>query len=154
MNDFTSNGGVLALLAGMMMTIIVVGSLVGLFFMICQWKIFSKAGEPGWAAIIPIYNAIIFFKIIGKPWWWIFMYLIPIVNIVFAIWTVNMLSKSFGKDEGFTVGLILLGFIFIPILGYGSAQYQGPYGDPVLFKEYQDRKNNNGFDFENNRLQN
>ena len=108
------------------------------------WKIFTKAGQPGWAAIIPIYNTLIMLKIVGKPWWWLLLMLIPFVNIVFAIWMINMLSKSFGKDEGFTVGLILLGIVFYPILGFGSAKYLGPYGDPGQFQASQ----NPHFDFE------
>lgn len=102
-----------------------------------QWKAFEKAGQPGWACLIPVYNMYILLKIGGKPWWWLLLFLIPIVDIVYAIWAVNMVSKSFGKDEGFTVGLIFLGFIFWPILGYGNAVYKGPYGDPVAYESYQ-----------------
>ena len=98
-----------------------------------MWTIFTKAGHPGWAAIIPIYNMIILLKIVGKPTWWILLFLIPIVNYVFIIWTYNMLSKSFGKEEGFTVGLILLGIVFFPILAFGDSKYLGPFGDPQAF---------------------
>jgi len=100
-----------------------------LFLLAAQWKIYEKAGKPGWAAIIPIYNTIILLEIVGKPIWWLFLMLIPGVNIVFAVWVTNLLSKSFGKDEAFTVGLILLSIVFYPILGFGSAQYQGPAGE-------------------------
>jgi len=86
------------------------------------WKIFKKAGQPGWAFIIPIYNVIVLLKIVGKP----FLMIIPLVNIIFGIWTLNLLSKSFGKSEGFTIGLFLLGIIFFPILAFGDAEYQGP----------------------------
>ncbi len=89
-----------------------------------QWKIFSKAGKPGWACLIPIYSTIVLLEIIKKPVWWIFMFLIPLVNIYFLIVAMNELSKSFGKSTGFTVGLLLLPFIFYPILGFGSAEYQ------------------------------
>lgn len=64
----------------------------------------------------------------GKPGWWLLLFLIPFVNLIFIIWTYNMISKSFGKDEGFTIGLTLLGFIFWPILGFGDATYKVPYG--------------------------
>ena len=111
------------------------------------WKIFSKAGQPGWASIVPIYNTWVMLKITGKPGWWLILFLIPFVNIIFSIWTLNMLSKSFGKDEGFTVGLTLLSPVFIPLLGFGSATYQGPYGDRQRFEEYQ---NKHQFEFENN----
>lgn len=90
------------------------------------WKIFEKAGQPGWAVLIPIYNGIIMLKIIGKPWWWIFLMMIPYVGIVWVIWSINLLAKSFGKSEGFTVGLVLLGIVFYPMLAFGDAEYQGP----------------------------
>ena len=103
------------------------------------WKAFEKANQPGWACIIPVYNSYIMLKIGGKPGWWLLLYFIPGVNLVFAIWTMNMISKSFGKDEGFTVGLLFLGFIFWPILGFGDAVYQGPFGDPEAYRAYQER---------------
>lgn len=99
------------------------------FLIATYWKIFEKAGKPGWAAIVPIYNFIVFLEIVGKPWWWLFLMFIPGVSIVFAIWATNLLSLSFGKDSGFTVGLILLGIVFYPILAFGSAQYIGPAGN-------------------------
>jgi hypothetical protein len=90
------------------------------------WKIFSKAGQPGWAAIVPIYNWIVWCKIVGRPWWWILLLLIPFVNLIILIILMIDLAKSFGKGVGFGIGLILLAVIFFPILGFGSAQYQGP----------------------------
>ena len=99
-----------------------------LLLIISQWKIFTKANKPGWASLIPIYNGLVLLQIIGKPWWWLLLFLIPFVNLIFAIWVTNLLSKSFGKDEGFTIGLILLPIIFLPILGLGSAKYSGPAG--------------------------
>ncbi|MEI7663381.1 MAG: DUF5684 domain-containing protein [Bacteroidota bacterium] len=89
------------------------------------WFMFEKAGEPGWAAIIPVYNLLIGIKIAGKPWWFILLLLIPVVNLVIVIITLDGLSKSFGKGTGFTVGLFFLRWIFIPILGFGSAVYSG-----------------------------
>jgi len=103
--------------------------LIVIFLLIVpMWKIYTKAGQPGWAILIPIYNLIVLFKIVGKPWWRLFLFFIPIVNYVFVIWTINLLSKSFGKNVGFTLGLLFLGIIFYPILGYGKAQYIGPAG--------------------------
>jgi len=94
------------------------------FMIVSMWKIYEKAGQPGWASIVPIYNIIIYIKIIKKPMWWIIMFLIPVVNYVFLIWSVNLLSKRFGKDVGFTIGLLLLGFVFYPILAFGDAKYE------------------------------
>jgi uncharacterized membrane protein YoaK (UPF0700 family) len=84
-----------------------------------------KAGKPGWAAIIPIYNVIVLLQIAGKPLWWIILLFIPIVNLIMAILIGIAVAKKFGKSGGFGVGLALLGFIFYPILGFGDAQYQG-----------------------------
>ncbi len=109
------------------MGIIIVLYLAFVVFIIASvWKTFEKAGQPGWAAIVPIYNFYIMSKIAGvKNWWLIF---IPIANIYIAIVTLNGVSKAFGKDVGFTIGLILLGIVFWPILGFGDAKYIGPGG--------------------------
>jgi len=88
------------------------------------WKVFTKAGKPGWAAIIPIYNYIVLLQIAGKPVWWIFLFLIPLANIIVLILMYAGISRNFGKGTGFTLGLIFLGIIFFPILAWGSAQYQ------------------------------
>jgi hypothetical protein len=90
------------------------------------WKIFEKAGKPGWACIIPFYNYIVACEIVGKPIWWFLLMICPCVNFVFLIWVANLISKSFGKSEGFTVGLIILNPIFACILGFGDAVYLGP----------------------------
>jgi hypothetical protein len=93
-----------------------------------MWKTFEKAGKPGWAAIIPIYNYIVMAEISGKPTWWGVMVLVPLANIVFSIWLINVTIKSFGKDEAYTIGVLLLPFVFWPILGFSKdIQYQGPY---------------------------
>jgi hypothetical protein len=90
------------------------------------WKIFSKAGKPGWAAIIPIYNIIVMLDIVDKPLWWIILFFIPIVNYIISLIVFIELAKCFGKGAGFGVGLWLLGIIFFPILAFGDAQYEGP----------------------------
>ena len=109
---------------------ILIISFVAIFYIYVQWRIYEKAGKPGWAAIIPIYNTLILLEIVGKPWWWILLMLIPGVNLVIAIWMLNLLSLSFGKGIGFTLGLIFLSFIFYPILAFSNAEYKGPAGAP------------------------
>lgn len=114
-----------------------------------MWKIYEKAGEEGWKSIIPIYNLITLMKIVGKPAWWVVLIcLVPVANIIFLIWTYNMLSKSFGKDEGFTIGMLLLGIVFFPMLAFGDAVYEGPYGDPEAFQAYKKRLGQGQFDFD------
>ncbi|MBL7110903.1 MAG: hypothetical protein ISS19_03060 [Bacteroidales bacterium] len=93
-----------------------------------QWAVYEKAGRAGWICLVPIWNLIVLLEIVGKPWWWLFLFMLPIVNVIWAVWMTNMLSKSFGYSEGFTVGLILLSFVFYPILGFGQSKYIGPYG--------------------------
>ena len=90
------------------------------------WKTFEKAGQPGWACIVPFYNYYIMAQIGGvKNWWLIF---IPIVNIYIVFVIKIALAKSFGKETGFGIGLVFLGLIFFPILGFGDAKYIGPNG--------------------------
>jgi hypothetical protein len=93
------------------------------------WKIFTKAGKPGWAAIVPIYNLIVFLEIVNKPVWWIILVLIPFVNIVILIMLTHRLSLSFGQGVGFTILLVLVGFIGYPVLAFGDYKYIGPLKD-------------------------
>jgi hypothetical protein len=94
-------------------------------FVIGAWKVFEKAGQPGWGAIIPIYNVIVLLRITGKPLWWIILFFIPIVNFVVEILVSLELARRFGKGVGFGLGLAFLPFIFYPVLGFGDAQYMG-----------------------------
>jgi Family of unknown function (DUF5684) len=102
----------------------IISLLIALLIIVAMWKVFSKGGQPGWASIIPIYNIYILCKIVGRPGWWVILMLIPLVNIIIAIILCIDLAKSFGKGTGFGLGIAFLGFIFLPILGFGDAQYQ------------------------------
>lgn len=95
------------------------------------WKVFTKAGKPGWASIIPIYNIYVLLTIVGKPGWWLLLFFIPLVNLVMGIIVAIELAKCFGKGGGFAVGLILLPFIFLLILAFGSAKYTPPAPAPT-----------------------
>ena len=90
--------------------------------------IFTKAGRSWFAAFVPFYNIYVFLKISGKPGWWWVLFIVPILNLILSIIMLYNLSKSFGKGGGFTVGLVLLNWVFSLILWMGSAQYLGPYG--------------------------
>ncbi len=119
----------LGLAFGLVFLLILIGIIILQFA--GMWKTFEKAGKPGWAAIIPVYNYIVIAEISGKPAWWGAMVLVPIANIVFIIWLLNVMVKSFAKDEGYTIGLIFLPFIFWPILGFSKdIRYQGPFCKP------------------------
>lgn len=89
-----------------------------------MWKVFEKAGEPGWAAIVPFYNIVVLLKIAGKPAWWFLLMLVPIVNLIVAIIVTVSLAKNFGKGAGFGLGLIFLAPVFYPMLAWGDARYQ------------------------------
>src|SRR5437867_4183182 len=87
------------------------------------WKVFEKAGHPGWACLISFYNLYILIKIAGRPGWWLILFFIPLVNFVIAIIVAIDVAKNFGKGAGFGIGLFFLGFIFYPILAFSEAQY-------------------------------
>lgn len=101
-----------------------------LVVLIGMWRVYSKAGQPGWAVLIPFYNLYVFTQIIRRPGWWMLLYfasLIPVVGSI-AVLAVSImdylrLAKVYGKSAGFGVGLVLLSPVFIPILGFGSASY-------------------------------
>src|SRR5216110_3899343 len=86
---------------------IIFGLIIALLLIVATWKVFTKAGQPGWASIIPIYNLYIWCKTVGRPWWWILLMLIPLVNFIILIILFIDLAKSFGKGAGFGIGLIL-----------------------------------------------
>jgi hypothetical protein len=93
------------------------------------WKIYKKAGRPGWASIVPFYNLYVLLKIVGRPGWWLLLFLIPFVNVIVLIIVSIDMAKSFGKSTVFgVVGLFLFSFIGYLMLGFGSAQYVGPGG--------------------------
>jgi hypothetical protein len=107
-----------------------IGGLIYLAFMVLMvaslWKIYDKAGEPGWAAIVPIYNVVVLLKIVGRPIWWLLLLMIPFVNFIIAILVMIDLAKSFGQGAGYGLGLVFLPFIFSPMLAFGDASYRGP----------------------------
>lgn len=114
-----AGGGILGGIIGLIYLVVAVLTIVGM------WKVFTKAGEPGWAAIVPIYNVIVLVKIAGKPLWWVVLFFIPCANIVALIIIGMAVAKNFGKSEGYGIGLALLSPIFFPMLGFSDAQYIG-----------------------------
>lgn len=111
---------------GLILVLFVLAFLFGIIALMVTafWKIFEKAGQPGWAAIVPIYNLVVWCDIIKKPGWWALYMMIPYVGIIWQVWAANLLVKKFGKDEAFTVGCVFLPFVFYPILAFGDAKFQ------------------------------
>ncbi len=93
---------------------------VSILQIISMWKIYKKAGKPGWASIIPIYNMIVLFEIVGRKWWTLFLLMIPFYNIYLIIMINIELAKKFGKSSGFGIGLTFIPVIFYPILAFGK----------------------------------
>lgn len=98
------------------------------------WKIFKKAGKPGWASIIPFYNLYTFFEVAGMNGWMFLLTFIPLVNIVVLVMAYLSFAKAFGKTAGYAVGLIFLSIIFFPMLAFGKAEYVGA-GDSKSVKK-------------------
>jgi hypothetical protein len=122
-NTTTTTTGVSPIAAGMGVGMMLVWCAVVLILIISMWKIFTKAGKPGWAAIVPIYNMIVMLEIACKPIWWFILLLIPLVNIIVIIIVLIELAKRFGKGVGFAIGMLILPFIFYPMLAFGDSKY-------------------------------
>jgi len=109
------------------------GLALSIFSLICHWMVYEKAGQPGWAVIVPIYGFIVFCRIIGKPWTWILLLIPPVFIVgIFIIWIGGSLAlaRNFGKDTLFALGLMFLPFIFYAILAFDkNIRYKGPNGD-------------------------
>jgi len=108
-----------------------------------NWKLFEKAGQPGWAAIIPVYNTVIMLKIAGKPLYWAALMFIPYIGVIWGIWTLNVYAKSYGKSDGFALGVIFLPYIFLPMMAFDkNTAYVGPAGVKDEVKDYLDNNQN------------
>ena len=122
--DQTASSGISPAVA-IILGVIYVAVLV--FEIAAFWKVFVKAGRPGWGAIIPIYNTYLLVKTAGRPGWWVILYFIPLVNIIIHLIVSLDVARNFGKGSAFGVfGLWIFAPIGYPILGFGGAQYQGP----------------------------
>jgi uncharacterized membrane protein YhaH (DUF805 family) len=117
----SDGGGIFAALFGGVF--LLVGLVVFVIVVAGMWKVFEKAGEPGWAAVIPIYNVIVLVKIAGREMWWVLLFLLPCANFVAAVMISLDIARKFGKDPLYGIGLAFLPFIFYPMLGFGDAQY-------------------------------
>lgn len=97
-----------------------------MFYVAAFWRVFAKAGEPGWGALIPIYNVYLYCRVAGRPEWWVILFFIPLVNVVIALILAQDIARAFGKSAGFGIGLWILSFIFVPILAFGPSEFSGP----------------------------
>ena len=118
-------GGLGMLLAGLGACVYIPLFIIAAVVIVSRWKIFTKAGKPGWASIVPIYSTWVFVEILQKPPLWFWLMIFPCTMPIFAILGMIQLAKVFGKETGFAIGLILLPLVFLPILAFGSAKYVG-----------------------------
>jgi hypothetical protein len=141
--SITSTSGVLAFIMALWWIFL----LLAIFIIVCQWRIYTKAGKPGWASIVPIYNLIVMMQIIGRPTWWVLLYFVSgipvigyIVAFVFNVVVSIDLAKSFGKSTGFGILVAFLPFIGYPMLAFGNAQYVSGsgQGNPNPFSNFSD----------------
>ena len=131
-NEAAVATGVAAALMAFFAAFALVFIVIGLVTLVGMWKVFAKAGQPGWAVLVPVYNFIVLLRIAGLPWYWVFtplIILIPILGAIaylaWVVWVHHRISTRFGQGVGFTIGLTLLGPIFWLILGFGSSKYLG-----------------------------
>jgi hypothetical protein len=112
--------------SGAGLVVLCVALFLWLVTVMAMWKTYQKAGVPGWGALIPIYNLYLLLKIVGRPGWWLLLYLIPLVNIVIALVVYIDVAHAFTKSTAFGVLTFFFPFIGYWILGYGDAVYKAP----------------------------
>lgn len=108
---------------GMFAGVIAIAVLIVLFYAVVGWKIFVKAGKPGLASLVPVHNVVVSLEIAGRPLWWIFLTFVPLLNVLVLVLLAFDFAKRFGKGWLFAVGLVLLWFVFLPILAFGRSKY-------------------------------
>jgi hypothetical protein len=105
----------------------IISLVLAVLMIIALWKVFTKAGEPGWASIVPFYNTYVLFRIAGFNPWLFLLLLIPIVNVVMAIIVAIKLGAAFGKSGVWSFFLLVVfSVVGYLILGFGSATYRRP----------------------------
>ena len=112
--------------AGVLMVYLVIVLVIAVISLAGMWKIFIKAGKPGWGAIIPIYNLYCLFEMSFGTGWLFLLTFVPCVNAVMMIIMWIKLAQAFGKGAGFGVGILFFPFVFLPMLGFGDAQFTAP----------------------------
>lgn len=137
----TVDEGAAAVMIAFLATFWIVFLALTVFLLVCLWKIFVKAGKPGWAALVPIYNTYVLMEIIGKPWWWLFGFLLagipgvgPYLGMAFTVVVSLELARKFGQSTVFGIfGLWIFSFVGFPILAFGKAKYNKSAAPVVTF---------------------
>ena len=117
-------GGAIAGLFGIVF--LLAGLAASIFFIVSMWKVYAKAGRPGWGCLIPIYNLYLLLRMAGMSGWWLLACFVPLLNLVPTFMIPFGVAKNFEKGVGFGVGILLLPIVFYPILAFGEARFVGP----------------------------
>ncbi|HPX71083.1 MAG TPA: DUF5684 domain-containing protein [Bacillota bacterium] len=125
MYDWSDISGFFAAILPFLAVLAIIFTILSLFSALCMWKIFKKAGRPGWAAIIPFYNAYILYEIVWGSGWMFLLAFLPVVNTAITIMTICRLSDVFGKGAGFALGIFLFPIVFLAILAFDDSIYIG-----------------------------
>lgn len=96
-----------------------------------MWMTFRKAGQPGWWAVLPVFNAIGIIRAAGEPARFIWFLLIPLVNVALYFMLLLRIARYFGKSGWFGFGLFLLPFVFFPLIGFGDSEYTPDSSRPL-----------------------
>ena len=103
--------------------VVLIYIIVAIILYASLWIIYTKANQPGWSAIIPVYDIYIWTQVVNRPWWWTILFFIPPITIIVYIIMLNDLSNRFGQNAWFTLGLLFLPIIFLPVLAFGEYEF-------------------------------
>lgn len=146
-DSYDSAASAVGILAGVGIIMWIIGMAVSVISIIAMWKLYKKAGKPGWASIVPVYNIIVMLEIAELPMWYIALFFVPFANI-YAIFKIYIeIAHKFGKSTGFGVGMVFLNFVFIPMLAFGKSQYKG------VVSSSNNTSINEGLNMQNNNMQ-
>lgn len=145
-----SIGAGLGAVFGFLIFIYIISLAVGIFTIVCNWKVYKKAGKNGWEAIIPVYNIVVLLQIVELPLWYIALFFVPFANIYATFKIYIELAKKFGQSTGFGIGLVFLNPIFMAMLAFGKSYvYTGVATtnaqQPMMNQNYNNQYNNQGY---------
>lgn len=121
----STSGSLLGLGTGVLFTVGIALIAIGVLQIVSMWRLYWKAGEAGWGAIVPFYNTYLLYKIVWGSGWWFLTLLMPFGGIVMLFATYIKIARCYGKGTGFGIGILLLPVIFLAILAFGESKYTG-----------------------------
>lgn len=151
--DYYDYSGVFAglgILAGLGVAFFIFMMVAIVFYIIVNWKIFTKAGKPGWAALVPVYNVYVMLQIADLGAIYLLLLCLPFINL-YAIYKMYVgLARNFGKSDGFGIAMIFFSPILLPVLAFGNATYNGNGNSDWNNNNNSNWNNNNNNNWNNN----